>query len=210
MTSPRRCDQAGGGGGRAGRRQHAARAGQTHEVEITIPIHDAFHGGTRRITLSTTDEEGEESSRNYDVRIPPGVTEGSTIRLPGQGGEGVGGGPAGHLLLRVHLAPDPRFRIDPAHKHNLIATLSISPWEAALGAKVPLETLDGEITLSIPQGSQSGQKLRIKGKGLPIKSDERGDLYAELKIVVPRTLSDEERSLLEKLRDMSNFDARKT
>jgi curved DNA-binding protein len=202
----------GGGGGRgaAGARGRRAqpRQGQTHEVEITISLSDAFHGGTRRISLSSVDEDGEETSKNYDVRIPAGVTNGSTIRLSGQGGEGVAGGPAGDLLLKVNIAPDARFRLDPDRKHDLIATLPIAPWEAALGGKVHLSTFDGDITLTIPPGSQSGQKLRIKGKGLPIKADHRGDLYAELKIVVPRTLTDEERKAWEALRDASKFDAR--
>ena len=195
-----------GGGGRG--RRTPARAGQTHEVEITISLADAFHGATRHISLSATDAEGEESSKSYDVRIPAGVTNGSTIRLSGQGGEGHAGGPSGDLLLKVNIAPDARFRIDPDHKHTLIAALPIAAWEAALGAKVHLETLDGAITISVPPGSQSGQKLRIKGKGLPIKGDARGDLYAELRIVVPKSLTDEERKAWEHVRDSSALDAR--
>ena len=199
---------AGGGGGRGRRAQ--PRQGQTHEVEITISLADAFHGATRRISLSSTDEEGDESTKNFDVRIPSGVTDGSTIRLSGQGGEGHSGGPAGDLLLKVNIAPDPRFRLDPAHKHTLLVTLPIAAWEAALGAKVPLATMDGEITITVPPGSASGQKLRIKGKGLPNKTGDHGDLYAELKIVVPKTLSDEERKAWEAIRDSSAFDARQS
>lgn len=186
-----------------------------------IPLADAFHGGTRRISLSSTDEDGEETTRNYDVKIPAGVTDGSAIRLSGQGGEGTAGGPAGDLLLRIRIAPDPRFRIDPDHKHNLITTLSIAPWEAALGAKVPLTTLNGDITVTIPPGSQAGQKLRLKGKGLPQRAggaaqgdqsdtDPRGDLFAELRIATPRELSDEERTLWEQLAKASNFDPRRS
>ncbi len=201
-------------GGRAGAgtrgRRAQPRQGQTHEVEITISLADAFHGATRRISLSSTDEEGDESTKNFDVRIPSGVTDGSTIRLSGQGGEGQSGGPAGDLLLKVNIAPDPRFRLDPAHKHTLLVTLPIAAWEAALGAKVPLATMDGEITITVPPGSQSGQKLRIKGKGLPNKTGDHGDLYAELKIVVPKTLTDEERPAWETLRDSSTFDARQS
>ncbi len=190
-------------------RRNQPRQGQTHEVEITISLSDALTGGTRHIALSTVDVDGEESTKSYDVRIPPGVTNGSTIRLSGQGGEGISGGPAGDLLLKVNIAPDARFRFDPDRKHDLIATLPISPWDAALGAKVHLETLDGDITLTIPPGSQSGQKLRIKNRGLPIKPDHRGDLYAEIKIVVPKTLTDESRADWESLRDSSpTFDPR--
>jgi curved DNA-binding protein len=212
------------GGGRTGARgrrnnRHPPhpQPGRTQEAEIMIPLTDAFHGGTRRITLSSTDEAGNETTRNFEVKIPPGVTEGSAIRLSGQGGEGIGGGPAGDLLLRIRIAPDPRFHIDPEHKHNLITTLAITPWEAALGAKVHLATLDGEITITIPPGSQSGQKLRIKGKGLPHRAGPqgdgeppptRGDLFAELKITVPRSLSDDEKAAWEALAKASNFDPR--
>jgi curved DNA-binding protein len=210
----------GGGraGGRAGRRNSRhpphPQPGRTQEAEIMIPLTDAFHGGTRRITLSSTDEEGAESTRNYEVKIPPGVTDGSAIRLSGQGGEGIAGGPAGDLLLRIRIAPDPRFRIDPEHKHNLITTLNIAPWEAALGTRVHLATLDGEITVTIPPGSQTGQKLRIKGKGLPQRTgpqsdgEPRGDLFAELKIATPRTLTDDEKAAWEALAKASNFNPR--
>jgi len=199
----------GGRSGARGRRNHALR-GQTHEVDITIPLADAFHGAKRRIALASVDENGEETTKNYDVRIPPGVTNGSTIRLPGQGGEGAGGGPAGDLLLRVHIEADPHFRIDPDRKHDLIATLHVSPWEAALGAKVPLKTLDGEVILTLPAGSQSGQKLRIRGKGMPAKGGDRGDLYAEVKIVVPKTLTEEERKGFDELGKASQFNPRAT
>ena len=199
----------GGGGGRSARHARSrSRQGQSHEAEITIPLRDAFSGGTRQITLTSADEEGNQSQKSYDVRIPPGVTDGSVIRLGGQGGPGIGGGDAGDLLLTIRIAPDPRFRIDPTTKHDLLTTLPIAPWEAALGAKVHVETLSGEITVTIPPGSQSGQKLRIRGKGLPKKSGDPGDLFAELKIVVPRTLSTDERVLYERLRDGSNFDPR--
>jgi curved DNA-binding protein len=202
--------------GRAARRggRHVPQAGRTQEAEITISLSDAYHGAARHITLTSTDEDGNESSKSFEVRIPAGVTDGAAIRLSGQGGEGVGGGPAGDLHLRVHIAPDPRFRIDPDHKHNLIATLNIAPWEAALGGKVPLATIDGEITITIPPGSQSGQKLRIKGKGMPYRSKTdgatHGDLYAELRITTPRQLTDEEKALWEQLAKGSNFNPRAT
>jgi curved DNA-binding protein len=207
----------GGRSGRASRKNHRAQQGRTQEAEISIPLADAFHGAARRITLSTTDETGEESTRSYEVRIPAGVTDGSTIRLPGQGGEGFGGGPAGDLLLKVTIAPDAKFRIDPEQKHNLITTLNIAPWEAALGARVHLATVDGEITVTIPPGSQSGQKMRFKGKGLPMRSKTdgslsatHGDLYAELRIVTPKVLTDEQKALWEELAKASNFDPRAT
>ena len=112
------------------------------------------------------------------------------------------------MMLRIHIAPDTRFRIDPSDPHTLITTLPISPWEAALGAKVPAPTLEHEIVITIPPGSQSGQRLRIRGKGLPKKHSEHGDLFIELRILVQKSLTDEERGLYERLRDTSNFDPR--
>jgi curved DNA-binding protein len=176
-------------------------AGQTHEAELTISLEDAFKGATRQITLRGGNGDGE---RSYQVRIPPGTTDGSTIRLAGQGGRGANG-QAGDLLLRIHLAPDPRFEVSG---HDLTTTLPVSPWEAALGAKVNVATSDGEVTLTIPPGSQTGQRLRLRGKGLPQRGGERGDLFAVLKIVVPKTLTDAERKLLEQLKSESKFDPR--
>ncbi len=144
------------------------------------------------------------AKKSYQVRIPPGTTEGSTIRLAGQGGRGANG-QAGDLLLRVHLAPDPRFEVIG---HDLTTPLPISPWEAALGAKINVATLDGEVTLTIPPGSQTGQRLRLRGKGLPQRGGERGDLFAMLKIVVPKTLTETERKLLEQLKSESKFNPR--
>ncbi len=195
---------------RSGSRASRSRAspGQTHEVEITISLSDAYRCATRQINLTTTDELGEQSSRTFDVRIPPGITEGGIIRLGGQGGAGMSGGPAGDLLLRVHIAADPRFRVDPNTKHDLLTTLRISPWEAVLGASVPVSTIDGEVRVTVPAGSQSGQKLRIRGKGLPKKTGEHADLLAELRIVVPKTTHPDEKLLYERLAEISNFDPR--
>lgn len=201
----------GGAAGRGARHGRSrARPGQTHEAEITIPLRDAFRGGTRNITLTSSDDHGASSQRTYDVKIPAGVTDGAVIRLSGQGGPGSGGGEAGDLLIRIRIAPDPRFRFDAESKHDLITTILLAPWEAALGARVPVETLAGELTMTIPPGSQSGQKLRIRGQGFPRKNADPGDLFAELKIVVPRTLTPEERTLYEQLRDQSNFQPRTT
>ncbi len=186
------------------------RRGQTQEASLTISLTDAYHGATRRISLDTIEvgPDGDQvhATRTYDVKIPPGTTDGSTIRLKGQGGRGSDNGAAGDLLLHISIALDPRFRLDG---HDLITTLPIVPWEAALGAKVPVATLDGEVLVSIPPGSQSGQRLRLRGKGLPQRRGEHGDLYAELKIVVPKEVTPEARALYEQLAKQSNFDPRK-
>lgn len=196
----------------ANRRRHGERrpsAGADTRAEITIPLADAFHEGTRRLTLETTDAEGNADTRTLEVRIPRGVTDGSVIRLSGQGPSGSAGGPPGNVLLTIRLAPDPRYRVDPDNKHDLITQLPIAPWEAALGAKVPLTTFAGEVTITIPSGSQSGQRLRLRGKGLPRRTEDPGDLFVELRIVVPKSLTDETRTLYEQLAAASNFDPRR-
>jgi curved DNA-binding protein len=198
---------AGGGGGRSGgRRRPRSRPGRDVESEIEVSLSDVVHGGTRHVAL-TGGAEGGEDRRELSVKVPPGTTDGSVIRLSGQGEPGVGGGAPGDLLLRVRVAPDPRFTLDG---HDLITVVPVSPWEAALGAKVPAPTPDGEVVVTVPPGTSSGQKLRLRGKGLPTRGGGAGDVFVELRIVVPRSLSEKERELLESLRDTSNFDPRRT
>jgi curved DNA-binding protein len=186
-----------GRGGPTTTRQPRPRAGTDHEAEVTITLGEAVRGGTRQVNLHA--EEGGDTLRSFDVRIPGGVTDGSVIRLSGQGGPGRNGGPAGDLLLRVKIAPDPRFRIDPPGGHDLVTALPLTPAEAALGAKVDVPTVDGAVRVTIPPTSQSGQRLRIRGHGLAKRSGDRGDLFAELKIVIPHKLSPEEHAAYEQL-----------
>lgn len=180
------------------------RVGRDVESSITIELEDAYTGATR--TLSFAHGEGEEPGRSYDVKIPPGTTSGSTIRLKGQGEPGQNGAPAGDLLLHVEIAPHPRFSVNG---HDLALVLSITPWEAVLGAKVELATLDGgRVLLTVPPGSSSGKKLRMRNMGLPIRAGQRGDLLVELSIAVPPAPSDAEKKLYEELRTTSKFDPR--
>jgi curved DNA-binding protein len=192
--------------GRGGARQSQ---GPSHQAEISIPLEDIYTGATKSISLETIEASApgrrEKRVRSYEVKIPPGTTEGSTIRLAGQGGAGRAGGKSGDLLLQVKIAPNPNYRVQG---FDLITRLPISPWEAALGAKVPLHLIDGEVMLSVPSGSQAGQLLRLKGRGLRVNSRERGDLFAELQVAVPRHLSSEERQLFEKLATLSDFNPR--
>lgn len=202
-------NQQGGGGNindlfeqasQRGRGGHARRPQQPRavEAEVSITLADAYHGGSRSIALQ---DPQTGSSRSLDVKIPRGVTSGSKIRLSGAAPGG------GDLILKIHIAPDARFTV---HGHNLEVDLPITPWEAALGSKVPLKTLNGDVTLSVPAGAQSGQKMRLRGKGLPKDkaASEHGDLLAKLKIAVPKELTDDERELLEQLRDKSEFNPR--
>ena len=140
------------------------------------------------------------------MRIPPGVTNGQRIRVPGQGGPGSGGAEAGDLYLRVRHAAHPDFSTQGS---DVYYELDIAPWEAVLGADLPVPTLDGLIKLRIPPASGNGQQLRVRSRGLPKgKSGERGDFHAVLNVRLPDKLSDEERAQWEKLRAVSRFNPR--
>lgn len=173
--------------------------GADREATIELPLDEAFRGGERGISLLDP-ESGEQ--RTYNVRIPAGVRSGQRIRLAGQGSRGGDG--SGDLYLRVHLRPSDHFRLDG---DDVYTPLPVTPWEAALGATVTLPTLDGSVRIKVPAGSSSGRKIRLKGKGYP-GSNERGDLYAEIRVDVPPSLSDEERDLLERWAAVSKFNPR--
>lgn len=163
-------------------------------IEATLPItlEDAISGAKRTIRLGSDDSR---SQRTIDVTIPAGTTHGSTMRLRGLGEPGRDG--AGDLLLHVEIAPHPRFKVDG---HDLHTRLAIRPFEAALGARVPLATPEGgEVRVTITPGSSSGKTLRLRGLGLKKRDGARGDLLVQLDIVVPETLSDDERKLYEEL-----------
>lgn len=179
------------------RAQRPARGGDV-EAELEVTLEEAFHGTRKSLRLQTP-----EGPRSYEVRIPAGVKEGSRIRLSGQGGSGHGGGPGGDLFLMVRLQPHPLFSV--VADHDLETTISVSPWEAALGATVEVQTLGGPASLKLAPGSQSGQRLRLRGKGLPKGRGEFGDLFVRIRIVVPQQLSEREQQLFEQLREESAF-----
>lgn len=193
--------QAGRGGERRSRGRTARFSGADQEAELTLDIDGAYRGGRRSITLS-----GPEGPRSYDVNIPAGVTDGQRIRLAGQGGQGSGGGPAGDLYLVVRIAPDARYRIEG---RDLYVDLPLTPWEAALGASVAVETPSGEAKVRVRPGTSSGKRLRLRGRGLPNPRGKPGDVYAETRIMVPASLTDEERRLFEQLAATSTFDPRR-
>lgn len=185
-------------------RAERPRTGQTHEAEIEVSLEDVVNGATKSISLESM-ERGQQGQvqrkvKSYNVKIPPGTTEGSVIRLQQQGGEGSAGGKAGDLRLKVRIAKDPNFSVEG---FNLVTELPVQPWQAALGANLQARTVNGEIKLNLPAGVQSGQKLRVKGQGLPKKGNERGDIFVQIKIIVPKTLSPEERDLYERLAKLS-------
>ena len=200
---------AGGGRASGGQRSWVMR-GQDHEAEIEIDLESAYRGATRTLTLQghEIDPQGQvrPTVQNIQVKIPPGVTDGSRIRLAGKGGEGMGGGSPGDLYLKVRIEPHPRFSLDG---HNLQTEVPVTPWEAALGATVQVETMDGTVKLKIPPNSQSGKKLRLRGKGFPKKTGERGDLIVRLNIVIPKNLTAREKELFAQMAKDSSFNPRK-
>lgn len=177
-------------------------AGQDSQHRLEISLEEAFHGGSRRLSLS---DPGSGRSRSLDVRIPSGVTEGQRIRLRGQGSAGMRGGPAGDLYLEMHIRPHRLFTLDG---RNLRLSLPVAPWEAVLGAEVEVPTLSGTVSLKVPAGSSAGRRMRLKGRGLPGKPP--GDLIVELVIVVPGELDERGRELMQELAESSRFDPRAT
>jgi curved DNA-binding protein len=186
-----------GGFGRGGR---AAAPGADSEAEIELSVPDAYTGGRRRITLQTG-----SGPRSFDVTIPAGVTDGQRIRLAGQGAAGIGGGSRGDLYLIVRLAPDPRYRVDG---RDITVDLPVAAWEAALGASVAVDTPGGAVQVQVPAGSSSGRRLRLRGRGMPNPKGAAGDLYAEVKIIVPAEPTPQERELWQRLAQTCAFDPR--
>ena len=195
-------DLLGGMFGGRGRGPRAARmAGADQEAELPLTLEEAYQGGRKEITLN-----GPDGPRSYTVTIPPGVNDGRRIRLAGEGGRGFGDGSAGDLYLVVRLLPHTLFRV---HGRNIHVDLKLAPWEAALGATVPVATPGGETKVTVPPGSSSGRRLRLRGQGMPDPAGHPGDLFAEIKIMVPPRLSDRERELFSELATSSTFDPRR-
>ncbi len=188
----------GAGGGRAARDHHA---------RVDIELEEAFRGASRTLELRRPEAgaDGRVELRNHTVRvtIPAGVTEGQLIRLAGQGAPAAGGGPAGDLYLEAHILPNKLYALDG---RDVTLTLPLAPWEAALGASVPVPTLGGTVHMQIPAGSQAGQKLRLRGRGLP--GQPPGDEYVQLKIVLPPANTAEARAVYEELRTKLPFNPR--
>ncbi|MEO6800397.1 MAG: DnaJ C-terminal domain-containing protein [Rhodanobacter sp.] len=190
-----------GRGAAAGQRgQPRPRRGQDVQASVQIDLQTAFDGGRTR--LSMRDPNGGE--RVLEVKIPAGIQPGQVIRLSGQGQPGMAGGPKGDLLLEIGIRDDARFRLDG---RNVVHVLPIAPWEAALGATIPVPTLAGAVDLRIPAGSQSGRKLRLKGRGMP--GSHPGDQLVELSIRAPAADSEAQRAAYAALRtSFADFDPR--
>ena len=196
----------GGGRARAGGGGFQAR-GQDHHAKVLLDVEDAFHGATRQLSLRVPKEDDQGrvrlDTRTLDVKIPKGVHAGQMIRLAGQGSPGMGGAPGGDLLLEVAFNPNDRYRVDGRDLH---VTLPIAPWEAALGAVVPVRTPGATLEVRIPAGAQSGRQMRVRGKGIP--SATPGDLYLDLQVVVPPAETPKAREFYETMARELAFDPR--
>ena len=214
----------GGGTAGPGRSARSARRrpvrGEDLESEIELTIEEAYQGITRSIRVSgnsvcpgcggTGTKERNFCSqcggtgavpdeKVLDVKVPTGVKEGSRIRLKGQGGSGLGGGPKGDLFLKVRLKPHPVYNLRGS---DIEVAAVIRPDQAVLGDRIPIKTLDGEVNLKVPPGSKNGSKLRLRGKGFPDKNNTRGDQYVRLVIDTPADLSDQEKDLYKQLYEL--------
>ena len=196
----------GGGAGFAHRGGFQAR-GQDHHAKVLLDIEDAFAGATRQVSLRAPklDAAGRVhlETRTLNVKIPKGVHAGQMIRLAGQGAPGMGGAPAGDLLLEVHFARHPRYRVEGRDLH---VRLPIAPWEAALGAVVPVETPGATLSVRIPAGAQGGRQMRVRGKGIP--ANPPGDVFLDLQVVLPGADSPRAREIYETMARELAFDPR--
>ena len=215
-----------GRGGRARSRGQRGR-GQDIEAELELSLEEAHRGGRHSLTMQAAEvcptchgsgvvNENQVCPtcggrgqvlrpRTIEVNIPAGARDGATVRLAGQGSPGAGGNPPGDLYLHIRLRPHPIFTV---RGDDLEVEVPVAPWEAVLGARVEVPTIDGKVEMSIPAGAQNGGRLRLRGQGLNKRRGGRGDEYAWVKIITPRQASDEERRLYEELCRVSHFDPR--
>jgi curved DNA-binding protein len=187
--------------------QRGGLRGQDAEIEMPVFLEETQTVTSKPVEyLIPVFENGQlrEVRKSLKVKIPEGVVDGERIRLKGQGGSGQGNGPDGDLYLHIQVVPHPMFDVEG---HNLVVTVPLAPWEAALGAKITVPTLSGKIHLTVAPNSQAGQRLRIKGRGL-VSKNGTGDLYALLKVVVPPSANDEVKDLWLSLSDKTDFDPR--
>jgi curved DNA-binding protein len=215
-----------GGSGFRGSAASRMRGGDL-QAEVPITLEEAHRGTRRSLTIETEEpcpecggtgkKDGKRcptchgrgtrpSQKTLEVTIPAGVRDGAMLRLAGQGQPGVGGGAPGDLLIHIRLQPHPRFRIEGGD--SLVVELPVAPWEAVLGARISVDALDGRVDVTIPAGSQTGRKLRLRGQGLQGRDGGRGDLYVRLRVVVPTKPTEKEKQLFQELAAVSTFNPR--
>lgn len=195
------------GPGHARRQQPFRQAGRDLHTKVQIPLKTAYAGGVQTLSLQvpTVAASGQTmtQTKQLNVKIPPGVSDGSQIRLKGQGGEGMQGAPNGDLYIEVTIAPDPIYTLK---QHDLYVKCPITPWEAALGASITVPTLGGPVNLKVPPGAKSNQKLRLKGRGM--QSHPPGDQYVVLEIMNPPVTSEEDKAIFKEMSEKMPFNPR--
>ncbi len=181
--------------GRTGRRARSGPVkGQDVEAELDITLEDVHHGSEKSIQMSIGHEV-----KSLNVKIPRGISDGSRIRLKGQGREGIGGGEKGDLYLKLNVLPHPVFKVEG---RDLEVEITLRPEQAVLGDQVTISTLDGQVAMKVPPGARSGKRLRLRGKGLNGKEGP-GDLYVRVKIDIPENLTPQQEELYRKLAELS-------
>ena len=175
--------------------------GENIETEIRVNLKEAYYGVEKKVSLKSVSGR----TRTFSLKIPEGIRNGEKIRLIGQGKPGENGGKNGDLLIKININQDKKFKLVGSDLHT---DLMLSPWEAALGSRVSIKTIDDEAKVYIPQGIQSGERVKIPNKGYKDGNGGRGDLVAEVKIMVPKKLELDEKEMFEKLSEMSNFNPR--
>ena len=176
--------------------------GENIETQIDCTLEDAFLG--KKKTLVLKNAEGKD--KTIDFQIPEGIRNGEKIRLIGQGKSGKNGGKNGDLLIKINMKDNSIFKLKG---YDLYTNLYLTPWEAALGSKIKIKTMEDEAEIFIPEGTQTGENIKIQNKGYKKGQGERGDLYATVKVMTPKELSPEEKKAYEKLKNISKFNPRK-
>lgn len=195
------------GGGRGGQSPFGGRPGAARQArgadvqaDILVTLEEVANGSVRSISVQNRNGMGDVQT--FKVKVPKGVSDGQKLRLAGKGEMGHGGSQAGDLFLRVRFAKHPDFRVEQGNLHFEAA---VAPWDAVLGTEIRIPLIGGAVQIRIPAGSQNGQKLRLKSKGLPIGSDRVGDLFVQLKVELPTSLNEREKELWQQLRSESSF-----
>ena len=175
--------------------------GENIETKIEASIYDTFYGKEKTIVLKNLEGKPKE----FTIKLPEGIRDGDKIRIIGQGKPGKNGGKNGDLLIKINIKNDNKFTLKG---YDLYTNLLLTPWEASLGTKVEIDTIDEKTKIYIPQGIQTGEKIKIPNKGYKDGKGQRGDLFAEVKIMVPKNLTQEEKKIFEKLNKISDFNPR--
>lgn len=175
--------------------------GENIDTEINVGIEDAYYGVEKKISLRTVNGK----MKTFNVKIPEGIRNGEKIRLIGQGKNGKNGGKNGDMFIKINIQNNEKFRLQG---YDIATDLFLTPWEAALGKRVNVETMDDQISIYVPPGIQSGERIKIPQKGYKDGRGSRGDLIAEVKTVVPKQLTEEEKELFERLKHVSKFNPR--